>query len=147
MIVIMNKQEIDIDQDYVAWLEEQVKKLKTHNFEQLDLNNLVEELEALVRNEKSAVRSFTYQIIIHLLLIQYWSEESQWNRNHWQAEIDNFQFQLSDKMTANFKNLLSNELPRIYVKARKAAIDKTGLKSDRFPETCPYSLDEIIDFD
>ena len=147
MIVIMNKQEIDIDQDYVAWLEEQVKKLKTHNFEQLDLNNLVEELEALVRNEKSAVRSFTYQIIIHLLLIQYWSEESQWNRNHWQAEIDNFQFQLSDKMTANFKNLLSNELPWIYVKARKAAIDKTGLKSDRFPETCPYSLDEIIGFD
>jgi hypothetical protein len=143
---MMNKQ-TDIDQDYVAWLEEQVHKLKTHNFAQLDLDNLVEELEALVRNERSAIKSFTYQIIVHLLLIQYWTGESQRNKNHCKAEIDNFQFQLSDKMTTNFKNFLNDELPRIYIKARKAAIDKTGLNSDRFPETCPYSLDEIIGMD
>ncbi|MEN9518495.1 MAG: hypothetical protein RLZZ381_1083 [Cyanobacteriota bacterium] len=143
---MINKQ-TDIDQDYVAWLEEQVNKLKNHNFEQLDLDNLVEELEALVRNERSAVKSFTYQIIVHLLLIQYWTGESQRNKNHWQAQIDNFQFQLSDKMTTNFKNFLHDELPKIYLKARKAAIDQTGLNSDRFPETSPYSLDEIIGMD
>jgi hypothetical protein len=49
---MMNKQ-TNIDQDYVVWLEEQVNKLKNHNFEQLDLDNLVEELETLVRNNCS----------------------------------------------------------------------------------------------
>ena len=77
---MMNKQ-TDIDQDYVTWLEEQVDKLKNHNFEQLDLDNLIEELEALIRNERSAIKSFTYQIIVHLLLIQYWSNEYKSNKN------------------------------------------------------------------
>ncbi len=55
----------DIDRDYDLWLQEQANKLKSHAFDELDLNNLVEELEALVRREKSAVESFAYQILLH----------------------------------------------------------------------------------
>ncbi len=36
------------------------------------MENLIEELEALVRGEKAAVESLAYQIILHKLLIQYW---------------------------------------------------------------------------
>ncbi len=133
-----------IDRDYVGWLEEQIENLKTHSFDQLDLENLIEELEALGRNERSAVKSFAYQIILHLLLVEYWQEESQRNRNHWNSEIISFQFQLNDKMTSNFKNYLDQELENIYAKARKAAIAKTGLSGDRFPINCPYSLENIL---
>ena len=55
----------DIDKDYDLWLQEQANLLRSHSFAELDVNNLVEELEALVRGEKSAVESFAYQILLH----------------------------------------------------------------------------------
>ncbi len=133
----------DIDKDYDLWLQEQANLLRSHSFDELDINNLIEELEALVRGEKSAVESFTYQIILHLLLVDYWKEESERNRNHWKAEVSSFQFQLSNKITTNFINYLYQRLPEIYAKARKTATLKTGL-SQRFPEDCPYSLEDIL---
>jgi hypothetical protein len=146
--------------EYDCWLQEQIDCLKSQNFAGLDLKNLIEELESLGRAEKSAVKSFTLQIIIHLLLIDYWSEESQYNRscfgceasypktdlkNHWQAEVNTFKFQLTDKLTTNLKLLLEDNLDKIYVKARTNAILKSNLSSDRFPEICPYTLEDLID--
>ena len=133
----------DIDKDYDLWLQEQANFLRSHSFEELDINNLIEELEALVRGEKSAVENFAYQIILHLLLVDYGQEESERNRNHWKAEVSSFQFQLSNKITTNLINYLHQRLPRLYAKARKTAILKTGL-NQRFPENCPYALEDIL---
>lgn len=134
----------DIDRDYDLWLQEQADKLKARAFADLDLDNLVEELESLVRGEKSAVESFAYQIILHLLLIDYWTTESERNRNHWRAEINGFQYQLQNKVTTNLSNHLSDNLDKIYRKAKKGAELKTGLKDNIFPELCPYELIEIL---
>lgn len=129
--------------DYDTWLQTQINHLRSGNFEKLDAPGLIEELEALVRGEKSAVESFAYQIILHLLLTDYWREESEWNRRHWRSLIDSFQFQLNSKLTANLKNYLSDRLDYIYDKARKGAISKTGLP-DRFPQVIPYGISQIL---
>ncbi|MGK7897062.1 MAG: DUF29 domain-containing protein [Xenococcus sp. (in: cyanobacteria)] len=134
----------DIDQDYDLWLQEQANLLRSRSFDKLDLNNLIEELEALVRGEKSAVESFTYQVILHLLLVDYWQEESERNRNYGQAEVSSFQFQLSNKITTNLLKHLARRLPKLYSRARKTAILKTGL-NQRFPENCPYALEDILE--
>jgi len=133
----------DIDQDYDLWLQEQANLLRSRSFNELDINNLIEELEALVRGEKSAVESFTYQIMLHFLLVDYWQEESQRNRNHWKAEVSSFQFQLSNKITTNLVNHLRQRLPKLYNKAKKTAMLKTEL-NQRFPDNCPYSLEDIL---
>lgn len=134
-----------IDQEYDRWLENQVDCLKTGNFAGLDLKNLIEELEALGRAEKSAVKSLAFQILIHLLLIHYWTEESVYNKNHWQAEVNAFKYQLSDKLTTNYKLFLANNLDKIYAKARTNAILKSNLQSDRFPLSCPYQIEDLMD--
>ena len=129
--------------EYDSWLVSQINHLRDREFEKLDVINLIEELEALVRAEKSAVESFAYLILLHLLLTDYWSEESEWNRRHWRSEITTFQFQLNNKLTTNLKKHLSDRLDFIYAKARKNATVKTGLP-DRFPKQIPYSLVEIL---
>ncbi|MEL6438469.1 MAG: DUF29 domain-containing protein [Cyanobacteria bacterium J06621_8] len=133
----------DIDKDYDLWLKQQAELLKSRSFNELDINNLIEELEALVRGEKSAVESFAYQIILHLLLVDYWTEESPRNQNHWKAEISSFQFQLSNRITTNLTNHLLQRLPKLYLIAKKTATLKTGL-NQRFPENCPYTLEDIL---
>jgi hypothetical protein len=57
------------------WLLETIDLLKQKNFNQLDLENLIEELEYLARKDKATVKSLLEQLIIHLLLLQYWANE------------------------------------------------------------------------
>jgi hypothetical protein len=137
----------DIDKEYDLWLQEQANHLRDRAFDRLDIENLIEELEALVRGEKSAVESLVYQILLHLLLIDYWREESQWNRNHWASEITGFRLQLNNKLTTNLKNHVLNRLDVLYQKARKAAINKTKsiVKSERFPLERIYDFENLID--
>ncbi len=98
------------DSDYDRWLTEMVKLLKNRDLEKLDYDNLIEELEALGRSEKNAVKSLLLQIIIHLMLYQFWELEKERNANHWAAEIITFRVQLEDKLTTNLRNYLADEL-------------------------------------
>jgi hypothetical protein len=57
--------------EYDRWLSEMVRLLKNRQLEQLDYENLIEELEALGRSEKSAAKSLLLQIVIHLMLYEF----------------------------------------------------------------------------
>jgi hypothetical protein len=101
---LKNLYELDDSQ----WLEETVKLLKNKQFQALDLENLIEELEDLGKEKKNAVASLLEQVIRHLLLLQYWTSESEYNAVHWQEEIYNFRIQLKRKLTANLRNYLES---------------------------------------
>ena len=137
------KELYEID-DYL-WLEETIKLLKEKKFQELDLENLIEELEDLGSEKRDAVESLLEQIIRHLLLLKYWASEYEQNRNHWESEIVSFRSQISDRMTTNFYNYLSENLPSIYRKALKYVQKKSRL--DTFPNSCPYSLEQLLDED
>jgi len=130
--------------DDYQWLEETVSLLKKHQFQQLDLDNLIEELEELGREKKNAVASLLEQIIRHLLLLQYWTSESEYNAVHWQEEIYTFRTQLGRKITTNLRNYLEGELNSIYKDALGFVKIKT-LNSVIFPPECPYSLEQLLD--
>ncbi len=136
----------NIDTEYDSWLLEQAQLLRDRNFQHLDIDNLVEEIEALVRGEKLSVEQFAYLIMLHLLLIEYWYEESEWNRNHWEAEITGFRLQLNNKLTTNLRKHLAQRLDFLYSKAYQAAVKKTksSINGDRFPQKRKYSLEDII---
>ncbi len=128
--------------EYDQWLEEMVKRLKNRQLDELDYDNLIEELEALGRNERSAAKSLLLQIIIHLILYQYWESEKERNANHWAGEIILFRVQLEDRLTTNLQNYLAEEVPKIYQKARLIVQKKANLSS--LPEECPYSLEQLL---
>ena len=83
---LSNLKELYEVDDYL-WIQKTIKLLKEKKFNELDTENLIEELEDLGRERKNKVESLLRQIIIHLLLLEYWSQESQYNASHWKAEI------------------------------------------------------------
>ncbi|MCZ8242158.1 MAG: DUF29 domain-containing protein [Microcystis sp. LE19-131.1A] len=136
------KQLYDIDDD--QWLEQTINLLKNHQFQQLDLDNLIEELEDLGREKKNAVASLLDQIIRHLLLLQYWTTEAEYNAVHWQEEIYNFRTQLRRTITTNLRKYLEDELTSIYQDALGfVKIKTTNLVT--FPTECPYSQEQLLD--
>ena len=136
------KQLYEIDDS--QWLGETVSLLRNHQFSQLDLEHLIEELEDLGKEKKNAVASFLEQVIRHLLLLQYWTKEAEYNAVHWQEEIYNFRTQLKRKMTANLRNYLEEELNSIYQDALGFVKIKT-VNTVIFPSQCPYSLEKLLD--
>ena len=97
--------------DDSQWLGETISLLRNHQFQQLDLEHLIEELEDLGKEKKNAVASLLEQVIRHLLLLQYWTKETEYNTINWQEEIYNFRTQLKREMTTNLRNYLE-EIPR-----------------------------------
>ena len=134
------------DLDDAQWLEETVSLLKKHQFQQLDLDHLIEELEDLGREKKNTVASLLEKIIRHLLLLQYWTRESEYNTVHCQEEIYTSRTQLGRKMTTHLRNYLEKELNSIYQDVLGFVEIKT-MSAVTFPAQCPYSLEQLLDRD
>ncbi|MFM6026833.1 MAG: DUF29 domain-containing protein, partial [Dolichospermum sp.] len=84
------------------------------------------------------------QLIRHLLLLQFWTQEYDRNKNHWRSEIRSFRVQLKDRLTSNLYNYLSSIFTTIYEDALGYVQEKTGFTVN-FPTECPYSFDEVLD--
>ncbi|MCA2507586.1 MAG: DUF29 domain-containing protein [Microcystis sp. M54BS1] len=136
------------EQDYLAWLEETAKQLRQRQTDVLDWEHLGEEIEALGNEQRHKVDSYLLQLLIHLLLYQYWPEERERCAKGWQDEIGNFRVEL--ELLLESKTLYNYFLTRIaviYPKAVKRVRQKSQLPAAIFAESCPYSPEQILDSD
>ena len=59
------------DQDFALWVEETVKQLKSGNFSQVDLKNLIDEVESLAKRDKRSLESRLITLLEHALKRRY----------------------------------------------------------------------------
>ncbi len=76
------------DEDYCRWLDITLKQLQEKNLEHLDWLHLIEEIEALGREQKNKAESYLIQLLKHLLIYQYWTSEKLYCGKGWADEID-----------------------------------------------------------
>ncbi|MFN5513711.1 MAG: DUF29 domain-containing protein [Cyanobacteriota bacterium] len=135
------------EQDYPAWLDLTLTQLKEQDFGVIDWSNLIEEIEALGREQRHKVESYLLRLLIHLLLYEHWQTERPWSGKGWEKEIDNFRLELDSLLESQvLHNHFLAILAKDYAKARTLAIRKSNLSSAIFPEVCPYTLEQILDF-
>jgi len=130
--------------DDLKWLETTIELLKKRQFYALDLDNLIEELEELGKEKRNKVVSLLNQVIRHLLLLEYWTSESERNINHWKSEVYNFRDQLEGSLTTTLRNYLEENLDSIYKRSLGYVELKTG-ENVNFPLECPYTLEQLLD--
>ena len=63
------------NQDYYQWIQETVKLLEQRNFQELDLDNLIEEIQDLALNEKQTIETNLIVVLKLLLKWQYQPEQ------------------------------------------------------------------------
>ena len=62
------------DQDFYAWTQEQAKAVHNKSWEKVDVEHLVEEIEALGSEQEHAVESHLANLLAHLLKWRYQPE-------------------------------------------------------------------------
>ena len=123
--------------DYGIWLAEQISSLRNHNWQNLDIDNLIEELEQLNRSNKRELNSYTVVILAHLLKWQFQPEK---RTGSWKASIKNGRHRIEDLFSdqPSLKPYMEQLLIKSYEEARDWAQEETGLNN--FPISCPVEI-------
>jgi hypothetical protein len=74
------------ERDFLLWTTDIVNKLKSKDFDHLDLENLIEEIETLGRSEKKELKSRLLVLLEHLLKRLYVNSPD--NYRGWEITIN-----------------------------------------------------------
>ncbi len=105
--------------DFYVWAREQAALLRAGRYEELDLQNLIEEVCDLGLSLYRSVRSRVRTIIEHLLKLEH--SPAQGPKSLWQDTIVVQRTDLEDDLTPSLRARIEAELPKQYERARAAA--------------------------
>jgi hypothetical protein len=134
------------DEDLYLWSQSQAALLRAGRFEELDLENLIEEVEDVGGALKRSVRSRTRTIIEHLLKLEF--SPSTDPHPGWRSTVRTQRSGLLDDLTPSLRRDLPSELSDLYLRARHDADGSLRdhgehAAADALPPACPYTLDQI----
>ncbi len=134
------------EKDFYEWTQKNAQLLREGRLAEIDIDNLVEELEAMGRSEKRAFVNHLAVLIAHLLK---WERQPVLRSKSWRFTIREQRAQVADILQDNpsFKDSFTDALARAYGKAVVRVVKETGLDEETFPESCPYMFTEIMDSD
>lgn len=135
---------IDYQADYYGWTLEQAELLKAGNWQKIDVENLIEEVESMGRSEKRSLESRLIVLITHLLKWQYQPVR---RGKSWELTIKGQRVNCLDVLDDNpsLKSKLDELFIKAYYRAKLEAAKETGLDENYFPEVCPYTLTQLFD--
>ncbi len=130
--------------DFYAWTQEQAKFLRDGVWNSLDIPNLVEEIESLGRQDRRELRNCLRVLLGHLLK---WDYQSGKRSRSWLNTIQEQRYQIQEllKESPSLKPYLRDAVSDIYEYALDLAVRETCLDEKRFPQECPYSVEQVLE--
>jgi Domain of unknown function DUF29 len=134
------------DSDFYAWTQEQARLLKEQKWDLVDLENLVEEIESLGRQERRELKNRLGILLGHLLKWQFQPEQQS---NSWKATIREQRRELETLLKDNpsLKPYLAEAIALAYQSGIDLAVRETGLPYEVFPDHCIYTIEQALNND
>lgn len=144
-------------QDLQSWIQKTITQLRNQEFEALDVEHLIEELEDLGKSDKTSFVSNLKILLAHLLKLKIQQDAPDTMKQSWFNSIDEHRERITDILgdSPSFKNFLNEAIARAYPSARKLAIKegkraKFGVRmppESAYPNQCPFAIAQILDED
>ena len=136
------------EKDFYQWTVETGNLLRTNNLSHLDTEHLLEEIESMSARERQQLKNRLAVLIMHLLKWQYQPtmQSRSWDLTifHQRQEIKSL---LEDSPSLQSEHYINSILEKAYKKAVEGAIKETGFIQNPFPNTLPYSFEQILNTD
>jgi Domain of unknown function DUF29 len=132
------------DQDFYAWTQQQVELLKTGQWKQVDIENLIEEIESLGKQQRQELRNRLGVLLGHLLKWRYQPED---RSKSWFYTIREQRREIQRHLKENpsLKPYLQEAIAIGYEQGLDLLGRETPLDPDQLPQVCPFSEFEIFD--
>lgn len=132
------------EQDFALWIDDTVAKLKAHEFEQIDLENLIEEVESLGRSDKRELESRLDVLLEHILKRTY--VDSSYDNRGWEDTIGEQRKQLKRllRVSPSLRNYFESVFTEIYQDAVSSVSSR--YRGVTFPDDWQFSgaIDSIL---
>ena len=135
---------VHYDQDFYGWTVEQVALLQNKQFDQIDLEHIIEEIESMGKAERNQLRNRLTVLLMHLLKWQY---EPSHRCTSWVQTIREQRRAIPRLIKENpsLKSSLADLLLDAYSNAVEDAADETSLPISLFPTECPWLYTQFMD--
>jgi hypothetical protein len=136
----------DYDTDFYAWTQAQTQALQVKDCPVLDVAHRAEVIETLGMNEKRTMSRQLQRLLAHLLK---WRYQPSHRTPSWRRTIRQARDAIADVMEGSHSLHIhpAQRVPLTYRRARRDAADDTGLPLARFPEACPWPVEQVLDED
>ncbi|WOG28610.1 DUF29 domain-containing protein [Endozoicomonas sp. 8E] len=139
------------DTDFYTWSLEQAELIRQGRFDELDLDNLIEEVEDMGKARHRALESCLEQLLMHLLKWQMQASKDdfydmkQWFRS-WLVSMGKQRDAVHKELKKNpgLHNKLDEIFLDAYDYARKLAAREMQCKPDAFPPECPWTYEQVM---
>jgi hypothetical protein len=141
---VLTRPAVGYDQDFHAWAVEQAARLRQAQPRSVDWENVAEEIESLGKRDRRKVASDLNKILEHLIKWQYQPEK---RKAGWRSSVREHRDRVGriSADSPSLRRLPAEILADEYRKARRAALEDTGLPEDRIPERCPFPVEDVLD--
>ncbi|MBD1844571.1 DUF29 domain-containing protein [Cyanobacteria bacterium FACHB-63] len=132
--------------DYLRWIETTVHRLRDRDYDTIDWDNLIDEIEDMGRSERHRLESNLVIVLLHLLKWQYQPGK---RSGSWEASLLEHRRRIRKALqtSPSLEPYLENIVAESYSAATKQAKAETGLPLETFPTDCPYDVASILDDD
>ncbi len=132
------------DQDFHAWAQRQVELLRSGQLAELDIENLVEEIESLGRQERQELRNRLGVLLGHLLK---WHYQPEARTKSWAATIQEQRRRIQRHLKENpsLKPYLAEAIAIGYEDGLDLVNRETPLDPKQLPQACPFSEADIFE--
>jgi hypothetical protein len=139
----MNLPLIDLyETDFYAWTQKQVQLLRQRDLNNLDIENLIEEIESLGKQEKRELVNRLGVLIGHLLK---WEYQPNQRSKSWVRTIREQRRKITDLLQENpsLKPYLDEAIEKAYQDGVDLAVDETDIGIQVFPSEITYTWEQI----
>ena len=131
------------DEDLLAWAEQQVAHLRAGQLDRLDVEHLIDELEAMAGKLRRELKNRLRILLAHLLK---WQAQPKRRSRGWAATIAEQRDQIEALLEENpsLRPDLDEVARSVYPRAVRLAAIETGLPRRTFPDDLPYAVAQIL---
>lgn len=132
------------DVDFFEWTQRTADLLRRGRFREMDVEHAAEEIEDMGKRDFREVSSRLQVLLIHLLK---WQLQRRKRSRSWRASIATQRAEIEGvlEQSPSLRPRARHEVDRIYRRAVERAMLETGLPGERFPESCPFSAEQVFD--
>ena len=139
----LERRETLYDEDLLAWAEQQVAHLRAGHLDRLDVEHLIDELEAMAGKLRRELKNRLRILLAHLLK---WQVQPKRRSRSWAATIAEQRDQIEALLEENptLRQDLEDVARSAYPRAVRLAAIETGLPRRAFPAELPYDQTTIL---